>query len=46
MGEINETNGAGAQAENTWTGFKAMMTWGTVGAALIGALVVFLIAPK
>lgn len=46
MAETGETTGAGAQAENTWTGFKAMMTWGTVGAALVGALVVFLIAPK
>ncbi|MCW3834541.1 aa3-type cytochrome c oxidase subunit IV [Sphingomonas canadensis] len=40
-------NGAELQAhEQTWTGFKSMMTWGTVIAALIGAFVVFLIAPK
>jgi len=30
--------------EQTWNGFKAMMTWGTVGVALVAALVVFLIA--
>lgn len=32
--------------EQTWSGFKAMMTWGTVGVALIAALVVFLISAK
>ncbi|NYT42438.1 aa3-type cytochrome c oxidase subunit IV [Sphingomonas sp. R-74633] len=32
--------------EQTWTGFKAMMMWGTVGAALVAALVVFLISAK
>ncbi|MBB4838170.1 MULTISPECIES: aa3-type cytochrome c oxidase subunit IV [Sphingomonas] len=32
--------------EQTWNGFKAMMTWGTVGVALIAALVVFLISAK
>lgn len=32
--------------EQTWNGFKAMMTWGTVAAALIAALVVFLISAK
>jgi hypothetical protein len=32
--------------EQTWNGFKAMMSWGTVGAALIAALVVFLISGK
>jgi hypothetical protein len=30
--------------EQTWNGFKVMMTWGTVAAALVAALVVFLIA--
>ncbi len=30
--------------ENTWRGFKAMMMWGTLGAFLVAALVVFLIA--
>ncbi|MES2986796.1 MAG: aa3-type cytochrome c oxidase subunit IV [Pseudomonadota bacterium] len=30
--------------QNTWGGFTAMMKWGTVACALIGALVVFLIA--
>ncbi|WP_083942930.1 aa3-type cytochrome c oxidase subunit IV [Sphingomonas soli] len=30
--------------EKTWDGFTAMMKWGTVGCALITALVVFLIA--
>jgi hypothetical protein len=34
------------QHEQTWSGFKAMMTWGTLGAFLVGLLVVFLIAPK
>ncbi|MES2442731.1 MAG: aa3-type cytochrome c oxidase subunit IV [Pseudomonadota bacterium] len=32
------------QHEQTWDGFKTMMVWGTVGCALVGALVVFLIA--
>jgi len=32
-----------AHAE-TFSGFTALMTWGTVGSFLIGALVVFLIA--
>ena len=30
--------------EQTWGGFTAMMKWGTVGCALVAALVVFLIA--
>ena len=30
--------------ESTWRGFKTMMTWGTLGAFLVAALVVFLIA--
>ncbi len=47
MAESGETQGADFQAHaQTWEGFKAMMVWGTVGAFLIGALVVFLIAPK
>ena len=33
-----------AQHEQTWAGFKVMMYWGTIGCALVGALVVFLIA--
>lgn len=32
------------QHEQSWEGFKAMMFWGTIGSALIGAFVVFLIA--
>lgn len=28
----------------TWRGFTAMMKWGTVGAAIVAAFVVFLIA--
>ena len=32
------------QHEQTWEGFKAMMFWGTIGCALVGAFVVFLIA--
>ncbi|MDF2383166.1 aa3-type cytochrome c oxidase subunit IV [Nostoc ellipsosporum NOK] len=32
--------------EQTWNGFKAMMFWGTIGVALIAALVVFLISAK
>lgn len=32
-----------AHAE-TFKGFTALMTWGTIGSALIGGLVVFLIA--
>ncbi|MET0309182.1 MAG: aa3-type cytochrome c oxidase subunit IV [Sphingomonas sp.] len=32
--------------EQTWQGFTAMMTWGTVGVAIIAAFVVFLIASK
>jgi hypothetical protein len=31
---------------DTWVGFKAMMTWGTVAAAIIAAFVVVMIAPK
>lgn len=46
MGDTGD-NAAQLQAhEQTWHGFKAMMTWGTVGAALIAALVVFLISAK
>ena len=47
MAETGENQAREVRAhEQTWSGFKAMMTWGTVGAFLIGALVVFLIAPK
>ena len=42
----NTPGGEVQQHEQTWTGFKAMMTWGTLAAFLIGAFVVFLIAPK
>lgn len=34
------------QHEQTWAGFKAMMFYGTIGCALIGAFVVFLISSK
>ena len=45
MAEI-ETQGAEMKAHaQTWTGFKAMMLWGAVGAFAIGFFVVFLIAP-
>jgi hypothetical protein len=30
--------------EKTWSAFTGMMKWGTVACALVGALVVFLIA--
>ena len=30
--------------QKTWSGFTTMMKWGTLGCALVGALVVFLIA--
>lgn len=32
--------------EQTWSGFKTMMLWGTIGAAAVAALVVFLISAK
>jgi hypothetical protein len=44
-----DTETAGEQLkahENSWNGFKAMMTWGTLVVALIGFGVVCLIAPK
>lgn len=47
MAETGDNNGAQIQAhQQTWAGFKTMMVWGTVASFLIGALVVFLIAPK
>ena len=47
MAETGETHGAEVQThERTWSGFKAMMTWGTIISFAIGAFVVFLIAPK
>jgi len=33
-----------APHEATWAAFKVVMYWGTIGCALVGALVVFLIA--
>ncbi len=30
--------------EHTWQGFKSMMTWGTVGVAIVAIVVVCLIA--
>ena len=44
MADTSETRDAGNQAEQTWTGFKTMMTWGTVFCFLVGAGVVLLIA--
>lgn len=32
------------QHEQTWAGFKTMMFWSTIGCALVGALVIFLIS--
>ncbi|MEI9927576.1 MAG: aa3-type cytochrome c oxidase subunit IV [Sphingomonas sp.] len=47
MADTAETPAAELQAhERTWSGFKAMMTWGTLIVFLIGAGVVLLIAPK
>ena len=45
MAEIEGNPGSETQQHvQTWTGFKAMMTWGTLAVFLIGAFVVFLIA--
>lgn len=44
MTEIGDTGSEIQQHEQTWNGFTAMMKWGTVGVALVAALVVFLIA--
>ena len=44
MAETGDTTTETQQHEQTWLGFTAMMKWGTVGVALIAALVVFLIA--
>jgi hypothetical protein len=45
MADTGDTHAAELQAhQQTWTGFKAMMTWGTVAAFVIGAGVVLLIA--
>jgi len=47
MAETGNSNGAEIQQhEQTWSGFKAMMTWGTLVVFLIGAGVVLLIAQK
>ena len=44
MAETGDTGADFSAHEQTWTGFKTMMLWGTIGCALVGALVVFLIA--
>ncbi len=44
MADTVDTNAEIKAHEHTWHGFKAMMTWGTIGAFLVAALVVFLIA--
>ena len=41
---ITPTGARVEQHEQTWAGFKAMMFYGTIGCALVGAFVVFLIA--
>lgn len=47
MADTGENHGAELQQHQaTWSGFKAMMTWGTLVSFLLGAFVVFLIAPK
>lgn len=47
MADTGENHGAETQAhEQTWSGFKTMMTYGTIISFAIGAFVVFLIAPK
>ncbi|MBO9715055.1 aa3-type cytochrome c oxidase subunit IV [Sphingomonas sp.] len=49
MADASDTGTQGADYkahEQSWNGFKAMMTWGTLGAFLVGAIVVLLIAPK
>ncbi len=33
-------------AKNTFKGFVSLMTWGTLGSAIVGFLVILLIAPK
>jgi len=46
MAEIGETQTGDMPAHaRTWSGFKAMMFWGAIGAFAIGFFVVFLIAP-
>lgn len=44
MAETVDTNAEVQTHERTWNGFKAMMTWGTVGVFLVAMFVVFLIA--
>lgn len=47
MADNHDNHAAHLEAhQQTWAGFKSMMVWGTVLSALVGALVVFLIAPK
>ena len=45
MADTGENHGAELKAhEETFSGFAALMKWGTIGSFAIGALVVFLIA--
>jgi hypothetical protein len=34
------------QAEGTYSGFIGLVKWGTIASALVGILVILLIAPK
>ena len=45
MAETGDNQGSDFKAHaETFSGFTKLMTWGTIGSALVGALVVFLIA--
>ena len=45
MAETGNDTGAELKAhQETFAGFTAMMTWGTVASFAVGALVIFLIA--
>jgi hypothetical protein len=44
MAEIGDSNAEFQAHEKTWSGFVAMMKWGTLGVAIVAAFVVFLIA--
>jgi heme/copper-type cytochrome/quinol oxidase subunit 2 len=44
MADTVDSTGEIQAHEQTWSGFKTMMTWGTVVVAIIVAGVVFLIA--
>ena len=47
MAESGENPGVELQAhQQSWSGFKAMMFWGALGAFVIGFAVVLLIAHK